>query len=286
MLYTTGLHNISVTVINQYGCDSSFIYQVLVDSLPKPVINASDFSGCAPLSVSFTGNAVTPGTSYRWIFGDGTASYNANPSHTWLYSGNYSVKLIAMNSSGCSDSVTASILVHPSPSAFFKNFVSTDHYTEISSLELQNLSSGAVRYIWDFGNGDTSNAFEPRYEYRAPGRYTIKLMVVNSFGCTDIDQASIEIKVPEDLYIPNAFTPNGDGRNTYFSVKGRNVVDLTVRIYNRWGQLLYTSNNIDFQWDGTFHGKQVQEDVYVYKISATGYHGKSFEKTGTVTVIK
>ncbi|HHZ64372.1 MAG TPA: gliding motility-associated C-terminal domain-containing protein [Flavobacteriales bacterium] len=95
----------------------------------------------------------------------------------------------------------------------------------------------------------------------------------------------IEVEKSFTLYVPNAFTPNGDGLNETFGPVGNEVKHFSMRIYSRWGELVFESDALDNQWDGTFKGEKVQTDTYVYKIFATGEESGSFEKSGKVTVI-
>jgi gliding motility-associated-like protein len=285
---TAGTYSVSVRAVNlSTGCDSTTTYLVNVDSLPKPVITANGLTGCSPLNVGFFGNQVNPGDAYMWTFGDGQFSSAVNPAHVYNKPGTYSITLVATNASGCKDSAKAQVVTYPSPVSYFVSHVSPDFYfNNTSPFTLDNLSTGGIKYHWNFGNGDTSLVFEPSYQYNLPGQYTITLTVTNSYGCLDVMQGVIDIKVPEDIYIPNAFTPNGDHRNERFSVATKNITDLTVRIFDRWGAQIYYSNDKDFGWDGTYKGKDVIQDVYVYMIKATGYEGKNFDKVGTVTVVR
>jgi gliding motility-associated-like protein len=165
-------------------------------------------------------------------------------------------------------------------------FGSDLYYAEISTLTLNNLSSGANQYLWEFGNGDTSSLFEPNYNYNLAGNYTITLNVTNQYGCSDFSSQVIEVIAPEHLYVPNAFSPNNDNINDYFSSGNWNIEDLTIAIYNRWGDAIYTAGGSNFRWDGTYKGKPVPEGVYVYKIAARGIRGEEFNKMGTVTLIR
>jgi gliding motility-associated-like protein len=170
--------------------------------------------------------------------------------------------------------------------AFVLNTTEDVYYAGVSQFTLTNKSSGAIQWEWDFGNGDTSMAFEPQYQYQSPGVYTITMVARNGYGCTDTANAILDVRVPEDIYVPNAFTPNGDATNDYFSVAERNIVNLKVFIYDRWGEQIYTSDRVNFAWDGNYRGEPAKQDVYVYLIKATGYHGRTYDLKGTVTLVR
>lgn len=106
-------------------------------------------------------------------------------------------------------------------------------------------------------------------------------------GDNQIQSTSNEVEAEEyfTLYVPNAFTPNGDGLNETFGPVGNRVNQFSMRIYSRWGELMFESNDMNNQWDGTYKGVKVQTDTYVYKIFATGEESGSFKKSGKVTVI-
>lgn len=87
------------------------------------------------------------------------------------------------------------------------------------------------------------------------------------------------------IYIPNSFTPNGDGMNDTFGVYGEAIKNFKMQVFNRWGQVIFESNNANNRWDGTFEGTQVPEGTYAYRVMATGLTGKSSTKDGTVNLI-
>jgi gliding motility-associated-like protein len=269
------------------GCDNTFSIPVLAGALTPPVISAASLNGCAPVSMNFTGNTISSFYNYSWNFGDGTTTNAPNPTHNYFNPGTYNIQLIATNNTGCADTTSATVTVYPNPVAAFGLWYGTDiYYTSLSNLTLDNNSTGAVQYLWNFGNGDTSTQFEPDYEYNVPGTYTITLTVTNQYGCTDIFMQVIEVKVPEQIYIPNAFSPNNDSNNDYFNVSGLNITTLSISIFNRWGQSIYTSSNPYFRWDGTHNGRPAPEGVYVYSIAAKGFHGEDFKRQGTVTLVR
>ena len=238
------------------------------------------------MNISFVGNQANPSYTYQWRFGDGGAAVVANPTHTYTQPGTYPVNIYATNATGCADSAQGMVTVNPSPTSAFTQTTATPVYYVGSPLTFTNNSQGASTYMWDFGNGDLSSDFEPEYEYNSPGLQKITLVSTNQYGCSDTSNSILDVRLPEDLYVPNAFTPNGDAINDYFSVAERNITDLRVFIYNRWGQQVYKSDQVNFQWDGNFNGEPVKTDVYVYYIKASGYHGQAYDLRGTVTVVR
>ena len=282
-----GTHTLSVNATNTAtGCDTVMRKAIVVDSLQRPVVAANGLIGCPPLNVSFLNNSNNSSYNYFWNFDDGVTATIPNPQHTFTTTGTFNIKVIATNNTGCADSANAIVRVHPQPTSDYRFLSGTEQvYAELEHMELDNLSSGAVGYYWDFGNGDVSHKFEPRYTYNSPGIYDISLAVVNSFGCTDIISKRIEVIVPEQIFVPNAFTPNGDAKNDFFTVKYNNIVSANIKIFNRWGEKIYESDDLYFRWDGDYKDRIVENEVYVYSIDAVGYYGTRIQKTGKITVL-
>jgi len=269
------------------GCDSVVTLNVQTGALPDPVIQTPSLSGCIPINASFTGNVLNPAFTYIWDFGDGSTATGPFPTHSYDQPGTYNIELIASNNTGCVDTVTAVVNAYPVPQAAFNLWHGTgDYYANISNMTLTNLSTGATGYFWTFGDGANSQQFEPQYQYTVPGEFTIALVVTNQYGCQDVASTRLEVKLPENLYIPNAFTPNGDNKNDYFGVSAYNIDDFQINIFNRWGRIIYSSADPNFQWDGTDGVTDVINDVYVYAVKATGLFGTKFNLTGTVTVVR
>ena len=284
----TGITLVNLLTLNSStGCRSTTSLQVLVDSMPDIHVTANNFTGCAPLNAVLGSNPASPSYSYQWWFGDGGSSFDPIASHTFTDPGNYNITLVASNNSGCKDTVQAMVVVYATPIADFDLNVSDEFYPEDeTSFTLQNNSTGGMQYLWSFGDGHTTTEFQPSYQYNGAGSYHVMLITTNAYGCRDSMMQAIEIRVPESIYIPNAFTPNGDSNNDGFSVYIQNVTELKVSIFDRWGEEIFTSNDKNFVWDGTYFGNRVQNGVYVYKIAAVGFHGQRFERVGTVSVVR
>ncbi len=285
---STGITLVNLLTLNTTtGCRSTTSLQVLVDSMPQIQVTSNNFTGCAPLNAVLGSSPQSTSYSYQWWFGDGSSSFDPVASHTFNIPGNYNITLVASNNSGCKDTVQAVVVVYNSPIADFDLNVSDDFYPDDESVfSLQNNSTGGMQYLWSFGDGYTTTAFEPSYHYDGAGSYNVMLIVSNSYGCRDSMLQAVEIRVPESIYIPNAFTPNGDSNNDGFSVYAQNITEFKVSIFDRWGEEIFSSKDKDFVWDGTYFGHRVQEGVYVYKIAAVGFHGQRFEKVGTVSVLR
>jgi gliding motility-associated-like protein len=285
---SNGTNTVSLTAVNTItGCDSTVTKQVTVANISPPVIQAPSMSGCPPLTIGFSGNTPAPGQTYEWSFGDGFFSSSSIPTHIFAAPGTYPVTLITQNAGGCRDTITSSISVYPQPTAsFMHNYEGGDYYVDEGNLRFTNNSTGATHYLWTFGTADTANVFEPNYTYTNPGDYIIKLFAYNDEGCFDKGLSLIRVRTHEQIYVPNAFTPNDDNVNDYFFALSENIMSLHVMIFNRFGKLFYNSNDVNFKWDGTYEGSKVELGVYTYIINAKGENGSDHKLTGTVTLVR
>ncbi len=146
-----------------------------------------------------------------------------------------------------------------------------------------------ISILWDFGDGSTSALIAPVHQYTAPGFYTITATYSDEFGCTETISYENWIEVTHSirLYIPNAFTPNGDGMNDSWEIQHRLITAIHIMVYDRWGKLLYETRNPLFNWDGRDQDKgELQEGAYMYSIEATSYDGIVMRRTGSVTILR
>ena len=154
-------------------------------------------------------------------------------------------------------------------------------------VSFTNNSTNATTYLWDFGNGNIANTQNvPDQVYNSTGVYTAYLTITNGV-CMDID--SVIIRVTEEsptLYVPNAFTPNGDSINDIFWIGATNIKEFHIIIFDRWGLKLFESSDIHTSWTGMLNGKPVPDGCYFYLINARGNDEVEIKKQGTVTLFK
>ncbi len=204
-------------------------------------------------------------------------------------SGVYHFNMYVETQNGCvTDTLFSNVIkVYPSPLAAFS--VNPDSaYITHPVFSFYNLSENATYYEWNFGDNSqlVINQINPIHTYGDTGVYEITLLVKNEFGCADTSFKIIKVKDEFAIYIPNAFTPNGDFDNPTFGAKGVGIVEYEMLIYNRWGELIYTSNDISIQWDGTYQGLESPQGVYVYMINVKSISGRTYNFTGHFTLIR
>ena len=185
---------------------------------------------------------------------------------------------------GCNNSVTDSMQVFtaPVPVASFK--ATPNNVLGGQFVVFVNTSTGATSYIWNLGNGDTAMVPEPYYEYNIPGTYIATLVASNQYGCRDT--ASDTVHVTGGIYVPNVFTPNGDGINDVFHVTAGGMKTYDIEIFNRWGQLVFEANAPDIDWTGRSQSGVMESDgTYYYIIKATDYTNKQYNLDGYLQLI-
>jgi gliding motility-associated-like protein len=292
-----------VTVTNSCGASIQDSVSITFNPPPTIVLTSDTNAFCAPGTLQFddqsiTGNVSDPIYSWLWNFGDGSTSTLPDPSYTYSTPGTYNVTLTVTTAGGCTNNNASApyvVTAYPYPiAAFSQNATTLDLPYDL--LVLDNQSLGASTYQWYFGDGGSSTAFEPPgYLYNGVGNYQITLISTNTFGCSDT--AVSDITTTADVLFPNVFTPNPDGPNggTYdlagltndvFFPYTRGVTEFKFEIFNRWGELIFVSNDINIGWDGYYKGQMCQEDVYVWKAFVKLNNGKTFNKTGDVTLLR
>lgn len=142
------------------------------------------------------------------------------------------------------------------------------------------------QYLWEFGDGNTSTEENPVHVFDGLSDYTTSLQVTNAIGCTNT--AYTLINGPVILYVPNAFTPNNDGINDVFRVTGSSIARYNIQIFNRWGEVVFESDNIEEVWDGSHQGgtHYSQNDIYSYVIKVKGFDTDAFERSGHISVMR
>jgi gliding motility-associated-like protein len=264
---------------------------VVVNPLPTVGFTPINAEDCVPVSVSFTDTANTiSGCTYLWSFGDGTTSTDSTPSHNYTVAGLYGVTLTITTPKGCSRTLTRVDVVRANPLPV-ADFIIPNEVTlnEAVLINFNNLSWGSNAWLWHFGdNSDSSTVFNPSHSYIDTGVYVIQLISYSPALCPDTTYRSIKINGEFAIFIPNAFTPNGDGINDGFIAKGIYIKDYDMWILDRWGGKIYHSLSLSHPWNGTYFddGTMCQNGVYVYKIKAHDVWGKLHEFIGHVTLVR
>jgi len=278
MDFGAGTHTItSPAVTDVNGCTSPTAgsANVLVNASPVITPKIINNVGCKPLAVMFYHEA--SGANERtcvWDFGNGIRINNCDTVYnTFTSSGNYNISLTITSMEECVNSLTIQngVTVHKDPVANFS--YSPDKPTVIKHIvDFSNQSVGGQTYAWAFGNGDSSKQLNPTVIFKddSIAQYPVELITTSAFGCKDTIVKYLKINGEVLAYIPNAFTPDGDGKNdTFIPVLNavRNDIDFyEYYIFNRWGELIFETKEINEGWDGKYQNEYVQNGVYIYRV--------------------
>ena len=153
-------------------------------------------------------------------------------------------------------------------------------------VEILNTSQFDVNWYWEFGNNLYSYEENPTTIYNTEGNYEIELTTYNIYGCSDTSTTIVFAANDLLLFIPNTFTPNKDSKNETYNVSIQNYRIFEISIYNRFSELLFSSNNANNGWDGTYKGGGVQDGTYVVKVYATDLFGKVYQQLKKIHLIR
>ncbi|MEZ4824682.1 MAG: gliding motility-associated C-terminal domain-containing protein [Bacteroidia bacterium] len=229
-----------------------------------------------------------PGYTYTWRTNPPQEGQTASNLFGFPFGGPYTVTVT--DSNNCVQTLDVTVGTQDPPIADFEHDLGASDTIIFSEkgVSFTNLSQRATTYHWVFGDGGESDEVNPTHIYRKEGIYTVMLIAYDSnFGCPDTATRTFYLIPPGAIYVPNAFTPNGDGHNDNFFPVGIGVVRMKMDIYDRWGHHLVTLYNMSEYWNGrNRNGNAVQEGVYVWVIDATINDGTRVQRAGTVTLIR
>lgn len=283
----------TLTVSDANNCTMQATTQVIVNALPEVTFTSSEITqGCGPLCINFT-NTSSDSQSQTWNFGNGATSTGTMPTYCYNQPGSYNVSLTVTGNNGCLNTLTKNnyVTVYPDPVAAF---ISTPQPATILDPVVYYIdqSQGAISWQWSFGDAlnNFSQEQNPTYTYSDTGSYQVRLVVTNVYGCSDTTENSIKINPDYILYAPNAFTPNGDGKNEIFIPMGVgfDADEYELMIFDRWGNMIFKSIDPFTGWNGKANnGSTVaQQDTYVWKVIVRDVLGKRHRYTGSVNLIK
>ncbi|PHQ79712.1 MAG: hypothetical protein COB65_12255 [Thalassobium sp.] len=270
------------------ACPDSDSITVTVFDLPVVSFIADIQSGCEALDVVFTNTGDTGNCT--WTMDGTTQTDCATVPYTFTTAGTYDISLTITDGNGCVNSLNevAFIEVFAIPMADFM-FSPLEPNILTPTIDYTNYSIGASTYAWDFNGLGTSTDVDPSFPYDEAGTYITTLVVTSPAGCQD--SVSQEIIVLDEFlfYVPNTFTPDGDGINDVFLpiLNGADPLSYNLFIFNRWGELIFESYSLTKGWDGTYKGMDAQVDTYVWKILVDdAISGKKKEFIGHVNAIR
>ena len=300
---TFGSYLVTLEAVDQLtGCFNDADQSIVIHQSPNADFILSDTLGCGSLDVTFNALDLNPNWAYLWNFGDGaTSNQYGLAGHQFVTNGCFDINLQISTPEGCVSDTTLldALCIYPEPIAAF-----TMDDPIVSSLtpEVQffNSSLYADSYLWEFSDGTTSQTENPNHLFPSdPATYVIVLTASNNVGCQDTAALSVTIWQDLAIYVPNTFTPDGDEYNQTFKpvlTEGFKKDSYHMTIFNRWGEIVFESKDLEYGWDGRF-GKpdntfnpvalKCQDGTYTWKIEVTELQSGEVRKfIGHVNLIR
>ena len=278
------------------GCvQDALTVNVAITEVPNVLFSSNIVEGCQPLQITFINQSNPQGVlTYLWDLGDGvTSTSSTTVSNTYEDSQCYDVSLTITADGFCTNtlSINDMICVYDLPVANF-TYSPTELYSFDPTIQIVNTSINNNDNFWSFSDGGFSTDENPSYTFptNIAGNYEIQLVVSTDFGCLDTTIQLVEVKENVIYYVPNTFTPDGDEHNNIFKpimTAGIDFNDYSLKIFNRWGELIFESYDVEYGWDGTYNGEIAQQGPYVWKLQfGLMDNDKDITLNGHVTLIR
>jgi len=297
--YPDGLHDYIIFAKDGCGSIDSDTIRVRLYNIPPISFSPDKTFGCVPLTVYFNETSSDEGQSYHWDFGDAgnnNTSYIQTPSHTYINSGKYDIRLTITSKDGCKTDYTYPQLItsYPLPGS---SFISDKVGANIISGEVHftNMTKEYNKSYWTFGDGDSTDVPNPVHRYDSVGMFRVMLVSETLEGCRDTAIEEMPVVDQYTFYAPTAFTPGNDETNDYFFILGNGIDSKSFKmiIYDRWGEKVFETDKYDstnpkmYGWDGKVKGKVYGEPgIYTWLVIYKDKLQVEHQKTGVVTVIK
>ncbi len=287
------------TVTIEDNCESTPLVMttnVVVSPLPVPSVNVLNPVQCEPAIFDIV-NTTDPAMSQftYWLVGGEQAFVNQDTITTAeMWAGEYDLQLIVTSFAGCIDSLTwiELLSVDPKPVADFK-YTPNPVLMFNTQVKFTNYSFNGYTYQWFFEDGMPSQSTQTNVDVMFPdgiqGRYDVMLITTSELGCVDTMEHELIVYPEVLIYAPNAFTPDGDEHNQSWRVymEGIDIYDFELLIYNRWGELIWESNDVEVGWDGTYGGQIVEQGMYTWVIRTKDLmNDAKYTYEGHVSVLK
>ncbi len=284
-----GEYVLTMTAENTFSCRDSISKNILLTARqPEALYIADTLQHCTPYTFTIENNSEYYET-FNWELENGTLLSDNQITLTYDNPATYTVKLNVYGYCNTSDSETINFTVFQSPVVDFEVFPDTVMCPNQPIRCMNKSSDDSELFFWKFGDGGTSLDENPVYFYQNPGNYPVTLTVVSENKCIDsLTYFKEVVVIPEgDIQFPNAFTPNGNGENDVFKAAiFHSVKSFKMEIFNRWGELMFYTEDINAGWDGYYKNQLSIQDVYVWRAQGIYNTGTPFECSGSVTLIR
>ncbi len=287
-----GNYNITLTVTSDSSCAADTITKA-VKIYGRPTADFSFENSCIKQNAKFTNNSLfgfgqsSIGNSL-WTFGDGLTSNVTNPQHIYTAANSYKVTLYVSGNfcPNLIDSASKTIIISQP-----RNGIAYPRIEGVRGTPIPlNAAGGGVSYLWvpatSLDNAAIQNPVAT-LPISSPSIVNYQIKITDSFGCVTTDRQEIWLFVGSDIYLPTAFTPNGDNANDVFKPLYVNIQKIQYfRVFDRWGKIVFETSDMGKSWDGTINGKPLPMDSYVWTISGITTDGTEITRKGSVTLIR
>jgi gliding motility-associated-like protein len=265
-----GVFDVKLSVVSNRGCESYSRKDIVIHKIPSVdfQIESDICIGDEMKVVYLSGINDSEVKSWYYTFGDGNSSNMMNPNHVYNYVSTFNVGLEVMSFEGCqNDTLMPEVIeTHNYPIVSFTSsrVIASELYPIIN---FYNHSKDATFFEWNFDNGEYSFKENPSVSFNSPKVYNVSLTASNDAGCISKIHEAINIKPHYTFFVPDAFTPNGDGINDVFLAKGNRISSFEMQVFDRWGAVVFESSSIYSGWNGNSNiGNELGIGIYLYNI--------------------
>jgi gliding motility-associated-like protein len=272
---------IGLVATSAIGCKSDTVFKTLfVNPVPNVIMSFKNACKNTPVNFTATDNSATV-TQWKWQFGDGSIANTKDAQHTYTANGTYKVKLYATTASGCySDSLQKDITIYGT------NVFAGNDTIAAAGQAVQLQAIGGLSYLWTpSANLSNANIANPVVILTATQKFTVKAFTPE--GCESYDDVTVNIYKGPDIYLPNAFTPNGDGLNDIFKGIPVGIKQFNyLKIYNRWGQLVFATTDYRKGWDGMWQAQKQVSGSYIVLVNGVDFNGNIIAKQQSLILLR
>lgn len=290
----SGTYTASLIITSANGCSDTVTSNVTVLPVPVPGFVYDPICENSPFNLtdnSFiaTGSVV----SWQYDFGSGSISIMQNPTYTYTTAGTYPVIMTVTSGPGCIGTTTIPVDVLAGPTANFNVSPNPGSVLENIYFTDQTTDSSIAGWYWDFGDGESDNQSNTVHNYDTEGNYVVTLTVTDVSGCRDSIEKIVSLSplptpsIPPLLpVLPTGFTPNGDGENDVFIIRGGPFKSVDFRIYSNWGEEVFSTTDAEIGWDGTLKGEPAPLGIYTWMFVVNLPNGDVIKKSGDITLMR
>ncbi len=289
-----GNYSVTLSIQTQTGCSDMITLPNAIKVVQSPSIAITgDTDACINSSLLHSGIFNFPDTSlvtWQWNFPNGNSSTQQNPpAQTYTVAGNFVVSTIATNSSGCKDTALQNIIIYPLPTVAMPGTMTIQNGFPVTIPAIY--SANTINWVWSPSQGlSCTDCPQPSAGPKFNTDYTVTFTDQN--GCVNTGLIHVIVICKNaNLFMPNTFSPNGDGSNDVFYPRGKGLDRVkSLRIFDRWGEVVFEQNNFPvndplYGWNGTYKGKKPQAGVYVYQVEVYCDNGDIIKLDGNVALI-